>query len=46
MSQILLDTVVLSELRKNQRADPAVLAWQRNLAGGAEWISVISLLEI
>ena len=46
MSEILLDTVVLAELRKNERADPAVLAWQQNLAGGGEWLSVITLLEI
>lgn len=42
----LLDTNVLSELRKVARANPAVQAWARAQAPASLAISVISLLEI
>lgn len=43
---LLLDTVVVSELRKNAQADPAVRAWQHSAAGLPAYLSVITLLEI
>lgn len=43
---LLLDTVVVSELRKGARADPAVVAWQRSVVTVPAWLSVITLLEI
>ena len=42
----LLDTVLVSELRKNQKADPQVLAWQKTVAGQEQWLSVTSLNEL
>lgn len=42
----LLDTNVVSELRKGRRADANVLAWTDSVAPGALFISVIPLLEI
>lgn len=42
----LLDTNVLSELRRVERANPAVQAWARAQAPTSLAISVISLLEI
>jgi predicted nucleic acid-binding protein len=42
----LLDTNVVSELRKGRRADASVLAWSKSVPPGALFISVITLLEI
>lgn len=42
----LLDTNVLSELRKNQRCDPGVAAWFASIEPGDLFISVMSLGEI
>ena len=46
MKGFLLDTVTISELRKNQRADPHVHAWQALQKESAFWISVITIMEI
>ncbi len=43
---ILLDTNVLSELRKAGHADPAVRRWQAGVDPRSCWISVVSLSEI
>ncbi len=43
---LLLDTVVVSELRKGTAADPAVIAWQAGVATIPAYLSVITLLEI
>jgi len=43
---MLLDTNVLSELRKAGRCDPAVSAWQRDQDLARQFVSVISLLEL
>jgi toxin FitB len=43
---LLLDTVVISELRKGARAEPAVIAWQAEAANVPAYLSVITLLEI
>ncbi len=43
---LLLDTVVVSELRKGARAEPAVIAWQASVATIPVYLSVITLLEI
>ncbi|MEX1120009.1 MAG: type II toxin-antitoxin system VapC family toxin [Terrimicrobiaceae bacterium] len=43
---MLLDTNVLSELRKAGRCDPAVAAWQRDQDLDQQFVSVISLLEL
>ncbi|HQW28619.1 MAG TPA: hypothetical protein PK529_05510, partial [Verrucomicrobiales bacterium] len=43
---MLLDTNVLSELRKASRCDPAVAAWQQTQALDRQFVSVISLLEL
>lgn len=42
----LLDTTVLSELRKGDRADPAVVAWYESADGERLYISVIVLGEL
>jgi predicted nucleic acid-binding protein len=42
----LLDTNVVSELRKGRRAHPAVLAWRRNVKTSQSWLSVITLMEV
>jgi len=42
----LLDTVTLSEFRRQQRADAQVIHWQRACAGGLAFISVITLNEL
>jgi len=42
----LLDTNVLSELRRRSRADPRVLAWAAAIPEASAFISVISLFEI
>jgi len=46
MSGFLLDTVVVSELRKGARAESAVITWQATVAATPAYISVITLLEI
>lgn len=43
---LLLDTVVISELRKGTRATPAVIAWQEKNSTSPTYLSVITLLEI
>lgn len=42
----LLDTNVLSELRRRERADPNVLAWAAAMPDASGFVSVITLLEI
>lgn len=42
----LLDTNVISELRKAHRCDRHVAAWQRSVMGQPLFVSVISLMEI
>ncbi len=42
----LLDTNVLSELRKSDRCDANVRAWARRIPASELWISVLSLGEI
>jgi predicted nucleic acid-binding protein len=42
----LLDTNVLSELRRSQRADPAVRQWAGQLDVQQSFISVVTVLEI
>ena len=42
----LLDTNVLSELRKASRCDAKVQAWAKNISSPQLWISVLSLGEI
>lgn len=42
----LLDTNVVSELRRPSRADPRVLAWATSIAAGETCLSVITVLEI
>jgi predicted nucleic acid-binding protein len=46
MNPILLDTVTVSELRKEARMDAAVRAWQEQLPDGETWLSVVSVMEI
>lgn len=46
MSGFLLDTVTVSELRKAEKADPKVVAWQKSVSGLSVWLSVITLVEI
>lgn len=42
----LLDTNLVSELRKATRADAAVRAWAEKTSAGLFWLSTISLLEL
>ena len=42
----LLDTNILSELRKGGRADEKVRCWADRVRGDPQWISVLSLGEI
>lgn len=42
----LLDTNVVSELRKGTKADPNVTAWARPISTSTLFLSVISILEI
>lgn len=42
----LLDTNVLSELRKGKHCHPAVIAWAKRTASSRHYISVLSLGEI
>jgi toxin FitB len=46
MSGFLLDTVVISELRKAHRADHNVLSWHQDISAQSCFISVITLTEI
>ena len=46
MSGWLLDTNVVSELRKRERASANVLAWYEGVDGGSLWLSVLVLGEI
>ena len=43
---ILLDTNLVSELRRGPRADPAVRAWADRTPAGLFWLSAITLLEL
>ena len=42
----LIDTNVISELRKGKRADPAVVAWFADLADEEVFLSILTLGEI
>ena len=42
----LLDTNVVSELRRRERADPAVVAWADTVPVSQFWLSAITLLEL
>lgn len=42
----LLDTNVISELRRPERADPAVVAWASTQPAASQFLSAISILEI
>jgi predicted nucleic acid-binding protein len=42
----LLDTNLVSELRRGTRADAAVRAWAERTPAGLFWLSAISLLEL
>lgn len=42
----LLDTNVVSELRRGDRADAAVRTWAERTPAGLFWLSAISLLEL
>jgi predicted nucleic acid-binding protein len=42
----LLDTNVISELRRPERAAPAVIGWVGAQAEGSLWCSVVSILEL
>ena len=46
MSGFLLDTVTISELRKKERANSQVLAWQEATRGENHWLSVVTIMEI
>lgn len=46
MKPILLDTVTISELRKEGRMHDAVRAWQEQLSDKETWLSVVSVMEI
>ena len=46
MSRYLLDTNVVSELRKGAKADPAAMIWQESIDLSGCFLSVIALLEI
>ncbi|MEW6754065.1 MAG: type II toxin-antitoxin system VapC family toxin [Candidatus Latescibacterota bacterium] len=42
----LLDTNVVSELRKGARANPGVASWHRSVTPGSTWLSVLVVGEI
>ena len=42
----LLDTNVVSELRKGARADTTVHAWAESASAGSFWLSTITVLEL
>ncbi len=46
MNGILLDTVTVSELRKEDRMDASVRSWQNQLPRDETWLSVVSVMEI
>lgn len=46
MTEYLLDTNVVSELRKGRRCDASVAKWHSTLAPGTTWLSVVVLAEI
>ncbi len=46
MSPVLLDTMVISELRKGTKGNARVQAWYRGLANAPLVLSVITLLEL
>jgi predicted nucleic acid-binding protein len=46
LSGWLLDTNVVSELRKRERASANVLTWYEGVDGGSLWLSVLVLGEI
>jgi predicted nucleic acid-binding protein len=43
---LLIDTNVVSELRKKGNCDPNVVKWQKGASGLERFISVISLMEL
>lgn len=45
MSGFLLDTNVLSELRKGSRANPRVIAWAKSVIANEHFVSVLALGE-
>lgn len=46
MPEFLLDTKVVSELRRGKKCDPSVAAWQKSQLVESCYLSVISLMEI
>ena len=46
MPEFLLDTNVVSELRRAKKCDPSVAAWQKSQLVESCYLSVISLMEI
>ncbi len=46
MSEVILDTMTVSELRKEDRMDAAVKSWQNQLRMDDTWLSVVSVMEI
>ena len=42
----LVDTNVLSELRKASRAEPAVIRWAESVPGAAQYISAMVIFEL
>src|SRR5262245_8393498 len=42
----LLDTNIVSELRRPEKADPAIVTWAGTLPAASLFLSVISILEI
>jgi predicted nucleic acid-binding protein len=44
--RFLLDTNIVSELRKGRRAAPAVLTWRKGVRTSESYLSVITLLEL
>lgn len=44
--RVLVDTNVVSELRKGIRCHPAVSAWQRTIPLASQFLSVVSLFEL
>lgn len=46
MSGFLLDTNVISELRKRDRCSPRVAAWKRSLSRDEEYLSVLVIGEL
>jgi predicted nucleic acid-binding protein len=46
LSGLLLDTNIVSELRKGTRANPNLVAWYASVDGRSLWLSVLVLGEI